>query len=221
MYDYEPDSRIPVPQDHAPNYHAWYALHAQSKFEKLATTVLRDKGFEVFLPVYRATRQWSDRVKKLDLPLFPGYLFCRFDTAELLPIVTTPGVLRIVGIGKKPVAVSDHEIEAVQAVVDSGLMAMPWPDLSTGSPVLIEHGPLAGVEGIVLEVNKKYRLIVSVTLLQRAVAVEIEREWIRPLAQIRTVSCTVPLSNSFRNLPVNRLEPRVDIGKAYDSDSIN
>jgi transcription antitermination factor NusG len=221
MYDCELDSRIPVPQDHAPNYHPWYAIHAQSRFENIAATVLRDKGFEVFLPVYRAKRQWSDRVKQLNLPLFPGYLFCRFDAAELLPIVTTPGVLRIVGIGKNPVAVSDQEIEAVQAVVDSGLMAMPWPDLSIGSPVLIEHGPLAGVEGIVLEVNKKYRLIVSVPLLQRAIAVEIEREWIRPLAQVRTVSCTVALSNSFRHLPVNRLEPGVGSGEAYDSDSIN
>jgi transcription antitermination factor NusG len=206
MYYDDPDSRITVP-------HSWYAIHAQAKFERIATTVLRDKGFEVFLPVYWAKRHWTDRVKIVDVPLFPGYLFCRFDTAELLPILTTPGVLRIVGIGKSPVAVSDHEIAAVQAVVDSGLMAMPWPNLITGSPVLIEQGPLAGVEGIVLEVNKKYRLIVSVPLLQRAVAVEIDREWIRPLAQVRTVSCTVPLANKFRHLPINRLEPGVGSGK--------
>jgi transcriptional antiterminator NusG len=214
MFVDNPDSRSPVPQDHGSNHHPWYAIHAQVRFEAIASTILREKGFEVFLPVYRSNRQWSDRIKKLERPLFPGYLFCRFNAAELLPIVTTPGVLRIVSIGKKPIAVSDHEIEAVQTVIDSGLAAIPWPDLSTGSPVLIEHGPLAGVEGVVLEVSKRYKLIVSVSLLQRAVAVEMEREWIRPLSQGRTSSCAVPKS-------VKCLEQGVAGGKTYDTHSVN
>jgi len=189
-------------QDNSRRAHAWYAIHVQSKFEKVASEVLRDKGYEEFLPFYREKRQWSDRVKQLDLPLFPGYLFCRIDiTGRLLPILTTPGVLGIVSAGNCPIAVSDQEIETVQAVVRSGLPAMPWPGLTAGNLVLIEHGPLTGVEGVVLDVNKKYRLIVSVPLLQRAVAVEIEREWVRPLMPGGRVAPAVPLGYSLRPSP--------------------
>jgi len=194
MYDHEPKSLAAIPKGNAPMHHPWYAIHVRSKFERIASTVLQDKGFQEFLPLYRAKRQWSDRVKQLDLPLFPGYLFCRIDIAErLLPIVMTPGVLAIVGAGRCPTAVSDQEIEAIQAVVRSGLPAMPWPGMIAGSLVLVERGPLAGVEGVVLDVNRKSRLIVSVPLLQRAVAVEIEREWVRPLSQTRRVPDAVPL----------------------------
>jgi transcription antitermination factor NusG len=193
---------VTFPQENLPKNHPWYAIHVQAKFEKVASIVLHEKGFEEFLPLYRAKRHWSDRVKQLDLPLFPGYLFCRIDvTGRLLRIVTTPGVLGIVSAGKCPIAVSDQEIEAVQAVVRSGLPAMPWPGLNPGSPVLVERGPLAGMEGIVLDVNKKYRLIVSVPLLQRAVAVEVEREWLRPLAEPGRVSGVVPLGYSLRHSP--------------------
>jgi len=189
-----PDSQGIIVRENSRKHHPWYAIRVQAKFEKVASTVLREKGFEEFLPLYRAKRQWSDRVKQLELPLFPGYLFCRIDIGErLLPIVTTPGVLSIVGAGRRPIAVPDHEVEAIQAVVRSGLPAMPWPSLTAGSPVLVERGPLAGVEGIVLEVNKKYRLIVSVLLLQRAVAVEIERECVRPLSHDKRVPDEAPL----------------------------
>jgi transcription antitermination factor NusG len=122
---------------------SWYAIHVQSKFEQLAATTLRGKGYQEFLPLYRARRRWSDRVKQLDLPLFPGYFFCRFDVCRRLPILTTPGVVSIVGAGKTPVPVPDDEIAAVQAVVRSGLAALPWPYLTVGSRVWIERGPLA------------------------------------------------------------------------------
>jgi transcription antitermination factor NusG len=161
---------------------SWYAIRVQSKFEHVASATLRGKGYEEFLPLYRSRRRWSDRVKELDLPLFPGYLFCRFNVQDrLLPILTTPGVMNIIGAGKTPVPVSGEEIAAVQAVVRSGLAAQPWPLLTVGSRVFIERGPLAGLEGIALAVDKTYKLVVSVPLLQRAVAVEIEREWVRPI----------------------------------------
>lgn len=176
----------------------WYAIRVRSKFENLAAATLRGKGYEEFLPVYRSRRRWSDRVKELDLPLFPGYLFCRFDVhSRLLPILTTPGVIAIVSAGKTPVPVSDDEIAAVQAVVRSGLPAMPWPCLTVGSRVWIEKGPLAGLEGIALNVDRQYRLIVSVPLLQRAVAVELEREWARPILP-GAGSHAVPVSERLR-----------------------
>jgi len=165
--------------------HPWYALRVRSKFEHQASATLRGKGYQEFLPVYRSQRRWSDRVKELHLPLFPGYLFCRLDVECRLPVLTTPGIVGIVGVGKTPVPVSDEEIAAVQAVIRSGLPAQPWPCLTVGSRILIERGPLAGVEGIALNVDKKYRLVVSVPLLQRSVAVEIDREWARPIPERR------------------------------------
>ena len=162
---------------------SWYAVRVQSKFETVANTVLSGKGYETFLPRYTARRRWSDRVKEVELPLFPGYLFCRFDLgAYAPPILTTPGVIGIVSAGRTPLPVADEEIDAVQAVIRSGLPTQPWPFLTAGSLVLIEHGPLAGLEGVALDVEKKFRLVVSVSLLQRSVAVEIDRSWVRPIA---------------------------------------
>ena len=202
MDDPEVERVLGVPEGNAPEQHPWYAVRVQGKFEKVASVILREKGFEEFLPLYRAKRQWSDRVKQLDLPLFPGYLFCRIDIAAgLLPVVTTPGVLGLVSAEKYPLEVSNLEIQAVQSVVSSGLAVMPWPGLVAGSPVIIERGPLAGVEGVVLDAGKKYRLIVSVPMLQRAVAVEIEREWVRPLAQAGRGLGALPLGYSLRHLP--------------------
>jgi transcription antitermination factor NusG len=161
----------------------WYAIRVRSKFESAVSASLQGKGYDTFLPVYRLQRRWSDRVKELDLPLFPGYLFCRFNPHErLLPILTTPGVLDIVGYGKTPVPVDDQEIGAVKSILRSGLGAEPWPFLRVGSEVYIEAGPLAGVEGIITNTDKVYRLIVSVNLLQRSVAVEIDRDWVRHVA---------------------------------------
>jgi transcription antitermination factor NusG len=146
------------------------------------SAALRGKGYQEFLPLYHSRRRWSDRVKELDLPLFPGYVFCRFDVQDrLLPILTTPGVVAILGAGKTPVPVSEDEIAAVRAIVGSGLSAQPWPCLTFGSRVLIEYGPLAGIEGIALRVDKVFRLVVSVQMLQRSVAVEIDRDWVRPI----------------------------------------
>jgi transcription antitermination factor NusG len=168
----------------------WYALRVKSKFENLASATLRGKGYQEFLPLYRSKRRWSDRVKQVDVPLFPGYLFCHFDASRLLPILTTPGVVSIVGAGKTPIPVTEGEIADIQSVVRSGLPAMPWPGLTAGSRILIEAGPLAGMEGIALDVDRKYRLLVSVPLLQRSVAVEIDREWVRPLPS--RVPCQIP-----------------------------
>ena len=161
-----------------------WRLRIQSRLAIVASTTLRAKGYEEFLPLYRSSRRWSDRIKKLELPLFPGYLFCRFDvTDRFMPILTTPGVIGIVGAGKTPVPVDPEEIEAIRAILRSGLAAQPWPNLTVGSKVYIERGPLAGLEGIIANTDKVYRLIVSVSLLQRSVAVEIYRQWARPIAQ--------------------------------------
>ena len=183
-----------------PDLLSWYALQIRSKLASVVSATLRGKGYEEFLPLYRSRRQWSDRIKELEIPLFPGYLFCRFDVSDrLLPILTTPGVIGIVGAGKIPVPVDDGEIEAIRMVLRSGLAAQPWPFLSVGSKVYIEGGPLAGLEGIITNGDKIYRLVVSVSLLQRSVAIEIDREWARPIPD-RMGPRAVTLSERMRDL---------------------
>jgi transcription antitermination factor NusG len=159
----------------------WFALRVKPRFEKNVATIARSKGYEEFLPLHQCRRRWSDRFKSVDLPLFPGYVFCQLNPDFRLPLLTIPGALHFIGIGRTPAPIDDEEIASLQAAMRSGLRAEPWPFLDVGQRVRLEEGPLAGLEGLLIEVRKKQRLIVSVTLLQRSVAVEIERDWVRPL----------------------------------------
>ena len=159
----------------------WYALRVRPRFEKVVAATLLTKGYEGFLPLYRHRSKWSDRVKEVHLPLFSGYLFCRIDMNNRLPLLVTPGVIQIVGIGKTPHPVDDAEIAALQAIVLSGLQANPRSYLNVGERVRIEIGPLAGVEGILVAMKGSNRLVVSVSLLQRSVAVEIDESWVVPV----------------------------------------
>ncbi len=160
----------------------WFALQVRPRHEKTAACALRSKGFEEFLPLCTAVRRWSDRTKELRTPLFPRYVFCHFDLRHKLSILTTPGVTSIVGVGKSPTPVADSEISALQAIVKSGLPAQSWPFLQVGQGVRIEDGPLASVEGILVNFKNHHRLVVSVTILQRSVAVEVDRLWVTPIA---------------------------------------
>jgi transcription antitermination factor NusG len=133
------DGKIEIPEvQGAP----WYALRVRPNYEKPVAAALRGKGFQEFLPLIRSKRQWSDRVKIMDLPLFPGYLFCRLNLDERLPLLTTPGFLYLVGVGKNPEPVDDAEIAGIQSVLRSGLTVTPWPNLVFGQKVLLMHGPL-------------------------------------------------------------------------------
>jgi transcription antitermination factor NusG len=159
----------------------WYALYVRLRYEKIVASCLSNRGYEVFLPTYQSRRRWSDRTKRIDLPLFAGYTFCRFDFQERLPILTVPGVSFIVGFGKTPTPVDAKELDAVRLVTESGLPCEPWPFLKAGEKVRVEHGALAGLEGYVLNVKNSYRIIVSVQLLGRSVSVELDRDAVRPI----------------------------------------
>jgi len=160
----------------------WFALRVRSNFEKPVATMLRGNGYTEFLPLYLKTSRWSDRVKQIELPLFPGYVFARFDVTKRLPILKMPGVLHVVGVGRTPQPLEESELAAVQRVVASGLPVKPWPFLRTGQLVKVQLGALTGLEGIVLDIKSTVRLIISLTLMQRSVAVEIDREWVKPVA---------------------------------------
>jgi transcription antitermination factor NusG len=159
----------------------WYAVRTAGGREKAVASQLQSKGYEEFLPLYRSRRQWCDRVKELEMALFPGYLFCRFDFNHRLPILITPGVQMIVGTGKLPTPVSDAEIEALRRVIASGAPAEPHEYLAVGQRVRIREGSLAGIEGILAEAKNSWRMILSVELLRRSVAVEVDRAVLSPV----------------------------------------
>jgi len=160
----------------------WYAVQVRSRHEDVVARHLRVRGLEAFLPQYRERHRWSDRCEEVDLPLFPGYVFCQFNPLNRLPVLTVPGVVQIVGAGKNLLPIDDNEIAAIQAAVKSGLPTRPSSFLEIGEKVRIEYGPLCGIEGILLGFRGHQRLVLSITLLQRSVAVEINGEWIRPIS---------------------------------------
>jgi transcription antitermination factor NusG len=164
--------------------HRWFAVQVRAGREHVSAEHLRLRGYEVFLPCYRERRRWSDRTKLIVRALFAGYVFCRIVECVEARIVTAPGVIRILGDGSGPVPVPEHEIESIKRVIETQLSVEPWPMPQAGQKVRFETGPLRGLEGIVLMAKDRNRLIVSVSLLRRAVAVQIDSRWISwaPLA---------------------------------------
>jgi transcription antitermination factor NusG len=156
----------------------WYAVRTRSNFERTASAVLAGKGYDQYLPVYRVKKRWSDRVVETELPLFPGYVFCRFDATKRMPILTTPGVCNIIGFGTEPAPVPEEEVEAVRCVLRSGLLAGPCPFLREGQRIRVKQGPLQGLEGFLIKKKSEWRMVVSVSMLQRSVSVEIDSDWI-------------------------------------------
>jgi len=152
--------------------HNWFAVCTRHQHEKTAARILEYKEFEVFLPLYKARHRWKDRITEVSLPLFPGYLFVREGFRRWLAILTTPGVSSIVSCGGQPAAIPFSEIEGVKQVVDSTLRVEPHPFLKSGDRVRVKYGPIAGVEGILLRNKNVARLVLSVEMLGKSVAVE-------------------------------------------------
>jgi len=144
-------------------------------------TQLETQGFDCFLPKYKSVREWSDRKKEVEQPLFPGYVFCRFEYSQRRPIVVTPGVLQVVGCGRTPMPVEQREIEAIQFAIASEVPTQPWPYLAIGERVRIHTGKLSGLEGILVNFKGNHRVVLSVSLLQRSVALEVDLAWVTSL----------------------------------------
>lgn len=159
----------------------WFAIQVRTKHEIGIADYLGAKGYEQFLPLYKRRKVWADRIKEVQAPLFPGYLFCRFDPHARLPILKTPGVVQIVGNSRSPIPVCESEIAALQILVASGLPNRPCPFLQTGDRVEIQAGPLRGLEGLLVAFKGNTHLVLSVTLLQRSVAVEIDSAFVAPV----------------------------------------
>jgi transcription antitermination factor NusG len=162
----------------------WFAVRVRSRGERGISDALQSKGYESFLPTYRTRTKVSLHSRQLEKPFFPGYVFCRFDVLRRLPILTTPGVQHIVGIGKAPVPVEDREIESLQRAVEARLEVRPSEFMKLGQSVRIAQGPLAGMEGILLDFKKPAQLVLSVSLLCRSVRVEIDKEIVMNAASL-------------------------------------
>jgi len=158
----------------------WYAMTVRYQHERPTERLLQSKGLETLVPMYRSRRQWSDRVKNVDLPLFGGYVLCRFSLADRIPVLDTPGVAKIVGFGGAIVALEDLEIARIQRLLALNLPLAPWPYLKAGDRVRVERGPLRGLEGTLLRTKDAMRLVIGVELLQRSIAVELDREAVVP-----------------------------------------
>jgi len=164
----------------------WYALTVKHQHEFPAQIALRLKGHETLLPTYRARREWSDRTVERELPLFSGYVFCRFPHRERATVLDTPGVGRIVGFGGNHTPVAEQEIAAIQTIMASKVAAHPWPYLRAGDRVRVARGPLRGLEGTLAEENDGARLVVSVELLGRSIAVRMEPDLVAPARLYRS-----------------------------------
>jgi transcription antitermination factor NusG len=162
--------------------HKWYALTVRYQHERQIERALQSKGLETLVPLYRSRRQWSDRVKEIDLPLFAGYVLCHFALTRSIPVLDTPGVGRIVGFGGMPVALETAEVAAIQRLLALNVPLAPWPYLKPGDRVRVEHGALRGLEGTLLRTKESLRLVIGVDLLERSIAVELDREAVIPVA---------------------------------------
>lgn len=161
----------------------WWAIYTRHQHEKTVAENFSAHGLEVFLPLYKAIRQWKDRQKQLSLPLFPCYVFLRGESQLRVHVLATPGVHSIVMAADRPAAIPDDDIEAIRRVVDSPLKVEPHPFLRRGDCVRIKSGPLAGIEGILIRRKNSYRLILSAAVLQKSIAVEVDAFCIEPLAR--------------------------------------
>jgi len=158
----------------------WYAVYTCANHEKHVAAEIAARGAEHFLPVYRSVRRWKDRRVTLDLPLFPGYVFVRLPLRDKLRILQVPSVVHFVSFNGLPAALPDDEVEALRSGLGHGLHAEPHPFLTVGRRVRITGGPFAGLEGILKRRKSGARVVVSMDLIQRSIAVDVDVADIAP-----------------------------------------
>lgn len=160
--------REPLKESH------WFALHTCANHEKVVARQLELRSIECFLPIYERMSRWKDRRVKLQLPLFSGYVFVRMALTEKLPALRIPGVVRLVGFGGQATPIDGDEMEALQRGLAGGLLAEPWPYLTAGRRVRIKSGALQGIEGVLIRKKTICRFVLSLHLIQRSMAVEVD-----------------------------------------------
>lgn len=154
--------------------HRWFAVQTLSRHEKVVRSQLEMRNVESFLPTMRRLSQWTDRKKEIEVPLFAGYCFARFSLADRLPVLQSQGVVCVVGSGGRPEPILDEEIESLRKLISSPSDYVSCPYLREGMLVEVISGPLQGVKGRLVREAKPCRLVLSISLIQRAVTIEID-----------------------------------------------
>ncbi len=160
---------------------SWYAAYTCAHREKRVAEQLSLRSVEHFLPLYESVRQWKDRRKQLELPLFPGYVFVRLDLLDRLQVLRTPGVARLVGFNGTPTPLPEGEIEALKSGLERGVRALPEPYLKVGRRVRVTTGPLEGLEGILVRKKNELRFVISIDLIQRSIRLDIDASSLEPV----------------------------------------
>lgn len=158
------------------NPSSWYAVRTYSRHERTVAKHLAVRGFETLLPLYSEDRRWSDRQKRVELPLFPGYLFVRIDECDSQPVrvLRIPGVVNFVGNRPEFAQLSENDVTNIRSLITAKIAFQPHPYLSVGQRIRIRNGALAGVEGILMRVENDDRLVLSVEVIQRSLSVKIQ-----------------------------------------------
>jgi transcription antitermination factor NusG len=159
----------------------WFAAYTSPRHEKHVSQQMQRRGIQNFLPLYKSIRRWKDRRKELDLPIFPGYLFVRMALRERLSVLQVPGVVQLVSFQGRPTPLPDAEIEMLQRQLSQSGRLQPHPFLTVGRRVRVTNGPMAGMEGILARKKDKFRVVLSIELIQRSVAVEVDLSDIDPV----------------------------------------
>lgn len=159
----------------------WYALYTCSRHEKQVAAQLQQRDIEFFLPVYASVRRWKDRRVTLQLPLFPGYVFVHTFLQRRLEVLNVPGTVRFVAFNGRPVALPESDLLRLRSGLDQGLCVTPHPYLRIGRRVRVRCGPLAGMEGILVRKKEHSRIVLSIDLIMRSVAVEVDVADVEPL----------------------------------------
>jgi transcription antitermination factor NusG len=162
------------PDIHVAPQFSWYAIYTRFRHEKTVAQILTRKGLEIFLPLYESAHRWEDRTKLVSLPLFPCYVFLKGSLDRRLDIMNTPGFHALVSTAGQPAAIPPDEIEAIRRTIESGAHVNPHPFMKCGERVRVKCGPLIDVEGILVRMKNQFRLVVSVEMLGKAVAVEVD-----------------------------------------------
>jgi len=166
----------------------WFAAYTCANHEKRVAGQLADRAIPCYLPLYESLRRWKDRRKRIERPLFPGYVFVQISARDRLRIVQLPSVVRLVSFGQGPVAVPEEDIATIRLCLEKKWRVEPHPFLKTGQRVRVAHGALEGAEGILVRKKGMFRLVLSVGLIMRSVAVEIDSSDVEPIQLTRPFS---------------------------------
>jgi len=158
----------------------WYAVYTNSRHEKVVARQLLDRSIETFLPLYRTWHRWKDRRKLVELPLFPSYVFVRIEAQKRLRVLQVPGVVTLVSFNSEPAVLPEKEINALRKGLENDVHAEPHPYLRVGRKVRVMRGPMVGAEGILSRKKDKCRVVISIEVLMRSIAVEVDGADVEP-----------------------------------------